>query len=272
LTSPERISQQAYWGGNLDPQNLGAGGADCDAIAAEFPFYLTPDQRCALDALQPLAGSRVLDIGAGLGVNALYLASRGACVIATDIAVERLAVLRRFAGGGGVARAARIGGPSPAPGGRLFAVRCAAERLPFRRGAFTRACSKSVLIHTRLPDAASEAARVLAAGGRAVFVEPMTGNPFANLYRRTLAPQVWRDITTYFAGEQMDAACVPFSRSRRSFHYLLAFLAFAFQFGVRAPLLFRPALAVLSALDRVLFAVCPPLKKLAWFVVISADR
>jgi SAM-dependent methyltransferase len=222
--------------------------------------------------MQPVAGARVLDIGAGLGVNSLYLASRGATVVATDIALERLAILRRFAQSGGIARASAIGGIPPAAGGRIHAVRCAAEHLPFRAGAFSRACSKSVLIHTRLACAASETARVLAAGGRGVFVEPMTGNPFVNLYRRTLAPQVWREITTYFSRAEMDALCTPFARSRKSFHYLLAFFAFVFQFGVRAPFLFRVSLALLTAVDRALFAVCPPLKKLAWFVVISTDR
>ncbi len=249
----------SYWDANLDPQNLGAAGDAARAVAAEMPFYETPDQRWALQQMAPLAATRVLEIGAGLGVNTLQLAGRGARVVATDISLERLRVLGEVARGSGA-------------GAAVLPVRCAAEALPFRAGSFDRACSKSVLIHTRIPEASAEAARVLVRGGRGVFVEPRARAPLVNLYRRTLAPREWRTITTYFTDQESGAVMAPFARGEEQRFYLFSFAAFLWQFGVRAPRLFRVSLAVLHALDRALFALIPPLRRLAWFAAIRVDR
>jgi ubiquinone/menaquinone biosynthesis C-methylase UbiE len=209
--------------------------------------------------MAPLAGMRVLEIGAGLGVNTLQLAGRGARVVATDISLERLRALDAVARASGA-------------GAAVMPVRCAAEALPFRRDAFDRACTKSVLIHTRISEAAAEAARVLSPGGRGVFIEPRAHAPLVNLYRRTLAPREWRTITTYFTDRESGAVMAPFASGEERRFYLVSFAAFLWQFGVRAPRLFRVSLAVLHALDRALFGLIPPLRRLAWFAAIRVDK
>jgi 2-polyprenyl-3-methyl-5-hydroxy-6-metoxy-1,4-benzoquinol methylase len=52
--------------------------------------------------LEPLSGSRVLDVGTGTGRAAIALASRGACVTGVDASSEMLVVARRRARDAGV--------------------------------------------------------------------------------------------------------------------------------------------------------------------------
>ncbi len=262
--APE-LNQRDYWNSNLDPQNLSgrfeATGFD---YGTESVFYLTPDQRDALDHFAPLGGKLLLEVGAGIGMNALYTARQGATTVAVDIARERLRALRDLAARAGV-------GSGGAPG-RVWPVQCSAEALPFRAGAFDCACSKSVLIHTDLERAVSELARTLRDGGTGAFIEPMTRNPLVNLYRRTLAPQEWRSITRYFAEPEFDVFRGAFAGAEIRRWYVLSFLAFVWQFGVRAPRLFRPALAATVAADRVLTGVFPSLRRYSWFAVIRVRK
>ncbi|MCX7719408.1 MAG: class I SAM-dependent methyltransferase [Candidatus Sumerlaeaceae bacterium] len=251
------LGQREYWDANLDPDNLGRRPrGTASARNDDYWFYMTPDQRDALAALGEPAGRRILDIGAGLGFNARYLAARGARVVAADIAGERLARLRAAA-------------PSDAA---LDCVVCRAEALPFRRGAFDGVYSKSVLIHTRLAEAAPELARVTGCEGVGVFIEPLARNPLANLYRRTLGPKEWQTITRYFDDDSIARVREAYGRADVRHYYLLSFLAFGFQFAVRAPRLFRAALAVAHGFDAWLLRLLPVLRRYAWFVVIEAQH
>lgn len=262
MSEAERPDQKDYWNENLDPQNLGGEfQASQYNYDDELAFYLTPDQNWALDKFAPLARKRVLDVGAGIGTNAMYMASQGATVLAIDIAHDRLQSLR--------AVSRRVLGDNAR---QIIAVKCAAEALPFRDGVFDHAYSKSVIIHTRIPEATAEIARTLRNGGTGVFVEPMTRNPFVNLYRKTLAPKIWQTITRYFTQREIDELSAPFGQPTVGHFYFLGFLAFAFQFGVRMPGLFRVALPVFQAVDSVLFSIIPPLRKFAWFATIHVQK
>lgn len=258
--SPE---QKTYWNENLDPQNLGA-GFDVGQFnyRQELAFYMTPDQEYALEQFEPIAGKRVIEIGAGIGTNAMYLASKGATVLATDIASDRLRALRAIA--------AHVIGPEAAA--RIIAVKCAAEALPFRSEVFDYAYSKSVIIHTRIPEAMAEIHRTMRSGAVGMFIEPMTRNPFVNLYRNTLAPKIWKQITTYFTDREIGMVSKPFSKSETRFYYLTGFLAFVWQFGVRATAPFRASLLAFGALDHLLFRIVPAAKRLAWFVAIRVTK
>lgn len=269
---PEDTNQQAYWGANVDPNNL---GQQFDPrgfrLSEEMSFYLVPDQRQALRSMSPLKGKRILEIGAGVSVNTLYLAKAGAQVVAIDIAHERLETLRQLA-------SQTLGGepgaqpPSRAQAGQVFYVKCKAEALPFRDEVCDVVYSKAVLIHTNLDESLPEARRVLKSGGKAVFIEPLTRNPLVNLYRNTLAPRIWKQITRYFSQEELALVGSHFPRMRVSYYYLFSFLAFFWQFGVRSPRLFRLCLAPVQAFDALLLRLFPFLGRYAWFATIVAEK
>lgn len=94
-----------------------------------------------------------LECAAGVGSLALSLARRGRTVVAADLSLRSLAVLRR--------RIAEAG-----PGQRILPVAADITRLPFPDGAFASATTAETLEH--VPEhgaAAAELARVLRPGG-----------------------------------------------------------------------------------------------------------
>src|SRR5690606_25365398 len=112
-----------------------------------------------------LAGSRVLDIGAGTGAMARPMAARGARVVAADISAGLLATARSMATEGGVA---------------LAPVVAAAEALPFADASQAAVTASQCWHWFRREVAAEECYRVLAPGGHIVIVHfdwlPLPGN------------------------------------------------------------------------------------------------
>lgn len=103
------------------------------------------------------AGERVLDVGSGSGDLARAFAARGAEVWMTDINARMLARGRD--------RMLDSGRRAPA-------IRCDAERLPFREGVFDCVCVGFGLRNmTRMDAALAEMTRVLRPGGRLLVLE-----------------------------------------------------------------------------------------------------
>lgn len=249
-----------HWSTTLDAQNL-AERSNTLALETQLRLYHTADVREALDLLDP-AARLVLDLGGGLGLMAIHLARRGAFVVIADISLPRLREARNLARQLGLAD-------------RIATVHCFAENLPFLDASIDRQTCKSVLIHTDLARASSELARTLSPDGRAVFIEPLAHNPFVNAYRRLAAPRVWREITDYFTPSRLTQLRHPFRQagfqSRAKSLYFLAFLATPLNYTLHLPALYRFAETFLLFLDAILFAVLPPLKRLAWFALILVE-
>lgn len=264
---PSEISeidrQRHYWDSNLDPENLGRKKKRAmKDLNRDLEFYFSPEQKYALKKMwgtYGIRGKRILEIGSGMGVFALFLAKQEAEVYVIDISIERLQRLRREANRHGVSE-------------HIHIICGEAERLPFCSEFFDIVYTKSVLIHTKLKEAAYEASRILKPGGSGIFVEPMTGNPFARFYRRFLGPEEWKSITKYFDRKRLKTLCSPFSRAVVRYFYLFGFLAFIFQFGVRNLTLFKAGLRILGAIDKFLFTIIPAFKKLSWFAVVSVSK
>lgn len=106
----------------------------------------------ALDALEPLAGRLLLDLGGGTGRLAALAGARGARTAVADPSAGMLA------------RAAGKGLPS---------LRARAERLPLADAVLDRVAVVDAFHHMEeLPAIAGEIARVLRPGGKAVLFEP----------------------------------------------------------------------------------------------------
>jgi ubiquinone/menaquinone biosynthesis C-methylase UbiE len=257
-TNRHRDKNRAHWSQTLDPQNLAEGAAPLD-LETQLELAATADVERALAVLEPLRGRRVLDLGGGLGLQAVLLARRGARVIVADLSAARLREARRVAAHFAVEH-------------RIWFVCCAAEEIPFRDGSLHRQITKSVLIHTDLPVAAAELERTLAPGGRACFIEPLSANPFVWLYRRISAPRIWQEITRYFNHERVTTLAKPFRKSgarvRAEQLYFLGFLATPFNYSLHRPRVYRAAEKLLLLIDRMLYTLFPFLRRLAWFCLI----
>ena len=257
MTQNSKIDHKGYWDSNLDVQNLGQEtGLN---LAEELQFLDSPDQRKAFQLMSPLAEKRILEIGCGLGVNAIYLARQGATIIAMDYSGERLAELKPLL--------EKLGLQD-----RVLLVQASAEQLPFDDSVFDHAFSKSVMIHTKLDEAVAEIKRTLTDSGSGVFIEPLQKNPFVNFYRKFFAPKIWAEITNYFGKRELDCFRAIFGKLEEHRFYLFAFFAFYFQFGKRSPTCYQLFMKPLQALDASLFFVLPVLKRLAWFTVLKVDK
>jgi sarcosine/dimethylglycine N-methyltransferase len=141
----------------------------------------------AVDVLARLAGidarARVLDLCAGLGGPARFLASRRGCAV---VAVELIA--GRAAGAARLTRLVRLHG-------RVRVVRGDATVLPFAAARFDACLSQEALLH--IADKAAvlrEAHRVLAPGGRLVFTDWVARPTLGDGERRRL--EDWMAATT----------------------------------------------------------------------------
>lgn len=128
--------------GPLHPQRATAFEGLVDDYDAARPGY--PD--ALYDALPPLSGARVLELGAGTGKQTPGLLARGARVVSTDRGPQMLARLHAHHAGVPVAVAR-------------------AEQLPFADGSFDGVCGAQMWHWVDAPVAAREVARVLRPGG-----------------------------------------------------------------------------------------------------------
>ena len=159
-----------------------ARGAVDGPLAADDLFPFDQDHYGGLGAVDALArragitaGSRVLDICAGLGGPARFLASRRGCrVVGVELNPGRAA---------GMARLTRRVGLH----GLVRVVRGDATALPFAGGRFDACVSQEGLLHVSDKQAVlAEAHRVLAAGGRLAFSDWVARPALGDLERARL--------------------------------------------------------------------------------------
>lgn len=251
-----------YWAGNLDPQNLERNGSTPQIpLRDEIVFASTPDVEAARHWLlkSRRAPGCIVDLGAGLGAVSFAFARRGTWVVSVDTSLDRLRKLR--------ARAEEAG-----CGHLITPIIADAQALPFANNSLPAVFTKSVLIHVDVPKAAAEVARVLSPEGRAAFVEPQPGNPFAWLYRNTLAPKAWKGITQYFTRPMQEECIGAVGRGLVRPFYLFSFFAFAFQFAWPNVRRFSRALAMLHRFDQWIFARMPWMRRFAWFGLVELEK
>ena len=137
----------------------------------EHVDYLT----CAIDALRPLAGKRILEVGAGSGSLAVWLATQGAEVTGIDVSAGILDVARKRAAVSGVAE-------------RTTFVHAPIEAFAVDGPPFDAVIGNNVVHHFELDLAAANLRRLLADDGVAVFCEPVLLLPEVARTVRNSAP------------------------------------------------------------------------------------
>lgn len=204
-----------------------------------------------LEALGPLEGASVLELGCGSGGLSVQLLRRGARLTAVDISPGMVDLARSRAGGAS------------------FAV-APAEETGMPDGSFDFVVGKWVLHHVDVPAAAAEAHRVLRPGGRAVFFENQDRNPLLRVVRRRL----WGSRRLHWVGtpdehpltradlETLRATFGSVDLSYPSFYFFEALSRAA---GHR---LHRP----LAGLDALVWRTLPPARRWSWHVLVVLCR
>lgn len=197
-------------------------------------------------------GRTVLEVGCGGGELSSHLAGVAGRVVGVDLSEGRIERARRKH-------------LTPALAGVLSFEAMNAEELDFPDDSFDVVCGGAILHHLDLDRALAEIARVLRPQGRAIFLEPLGHNPLINCYRR-ISPDV-RTVDEHPLRFAELEETRRFGRVRTAyFHFLaLAALPLALVHEPTARAVARP----LQALDRVLFGLVPPARKLAWIVVVE---
>jgi SAM-dependent methyltransferase len=146
--------------------------------------YTNEDRILAqVDAL-PLAGRRVLEVGAGSGRDSLQLAARGARVVMLDYVLSSFDVIR----------------PQARRAGEEVLCVCGdGTRMPFREGAFDLVFHQGLLEHFRDPrPLLEENYRVTARGGHCLVDVPQRYHPY------TLAKHLMIALDRWFAGWETE--------------------------------------------------------------------
>jgi SAM-dependent methyltransferase len=131
-----------------------------------------PNTEAMLDAVEPLAGRRVLDFACGAGLTSAFLAQRGAVVTGLDISTASIERARELAERAGL---------------EIEFIAGELTHSTFPPGSFDAVVGHYALHHVDLSVIAPILGEVLVSGGRGAFVETMGLNPLLNLARRRLA-------------------------------------------------------------------------------------
>lgn len=254
----EKTKQSEYWDSVLDPQNLSEDEEVPVNLLSELEFYEAPAQEFAYDLMGDIEGKSILEIGCGLGVNAIILAQEGAQVTGLDLSSRRLEAVSE------IIMENEISG--------INLVCGSGETLPFPDESFDIVYTNAVMIHMDKPKAIKEIRRVLKPGGVAVMVEPMKYHPLANMYRILMAPRMWRTIADYITFKDLESFDNHFDSYGHKEFYFISFLSFYWQFIMRNLLLFHKSLMILQPIDSLLFRIIPPLGRVAWFTVYWGRR
>lgn len=196
-------------------------------------------------------GKVVLDYCCGLGGLALRLAQAGAAkVYGIDISPESVASSRRLLAEHGLADKAE------------FQV-MDAENMSFEDGKFDVVFCAGVLHHLDVNAAFPEIARVLKADGMVIGIEALGYNPIIQAYRR-LTPHLrtaW-EVDHILTLREVNLGRRYFDAVQIRFFHLAAIPAVF----LRGTVLFKPALAILNAIDEILLRI-PLVQRMAWQMV-----
>lgn len=152
-------------------------------IPTDWPFddyrNRSPWRKYLFDFLGPLNGRTILDLGCGYNPTPVYFARAGAkMVYANEVSPRALVYVREMAERAGVAD-------------RVKVLECPAENLALDDASIDLVHGEAVLHHLALPLAGAEISRILKAGGRAGFKDPLGQNPVLE-FARDYVPYKWK--------------------------------------------------------------------------------
>jgi SAM-dependent methyltransferase len=148
-----------------------AADVDLDQTLVDETFTSTTalENQFVLEQFGDVHGLRVLDYGCGAAEGGIFLAKRGAKVVAIDVSPGMLDLAQRLAKKHGVEIETRV---------------VSGDAIPAADGEFDRVYGNGVLHHVPLATAIPELARIMKPSAIGCFIEPLPYNPVINVYRK----------------------------------------------------------------------------------------
>jgi ubiquinone/menaquinone biosynthesis C-methylase UbiE len=226
---------------------------DFHAYASRSPW-----RRYMFSFLGSLSGRTIIDLGCGYNPTAVLFAVAGAkTVYAVDVSPRAVNYIQQLADKAGV-------------GDRVVPVVAPAEAIPLPHESVDLVHAEATLHHLDLTLAGRELVRVLRAGGRAAFKDPLGQNRILEFIRDYL-PYGWKKPAKGTDHPLTFEAIEKFGRCFRSFTYRgfgLLSMPVALVLGRNNSRPYRLA----HEADQALLARCPFLQRWCRFVVTCAIR
>ena len=206
MTSALHQSEAAFhdaWAASVDLTQV--------AVRQAFESPTALENRFILSQMGPLAGRKILDIGAGLGESSVYFALQGAEVTATDLSPGMITAATKLGELNGV---------------RIRGIVTSAEDLRTDPGAFDIVYVANTIHHVgdrrRL---FANIHRALRPGGRFFSWDPLAYNPVIEVYRR-MATSVRSDDETPLTRKDLALAREFFSDTQHREFWIAALAIF----------------------------------------------
>ncbi len=242
-------------------------------VYAQFEGSTSPEYKHVIGLLGDIGNKKILNLGSGLGEETVYLAHRGAQVIAIDISKQMLLLTEKLAKRYKIKK-------------KITYKHANAEKLPFRDGTFDAVVGCNILHHIDIRKSVKEVRRVLKPGGIAVFSEPLIYNPIINIYR-TMAHVVRTDGEHPLDYGDLSTIKKIFPSMRHDeFHFLTLLIFVWFYIGehehpnkarywkkiITEEKKYRIPFTILFTLDKFLLTLLPFLRRYCWVTVIHAHK
>ena len=210
-----------------------------------------------LEALGPVEGLRVLELGCGAGDLSLELLRRGARLTALDLSRPGVELTAE--------RAARY-----RPEAELQTVVAPAEQTGLDDEGFDRVVGKWILHHVDVPQAAREVRRLLRPGGHAAFFENQDRNPLLRFARRRTmrVPHVHQVGTP----DEHPLTGDDYALLARSFDWLELSYPNLYFLEALGRALGHRGMGPLQRADAALWRRVPRLRPYSWHVVVTMGR
>ena len=208
--------------------------------------------------LGDLKGKHILEIGCGDGKATLRFAQAGAYVTAIDISGGMVELTKKRIEANGYAE-------------RVKGIHMKGEDIDFKSESFDVVYGHSVLHHMDLDKFTPACAKILRKNGIACFLEPLDYNPIINLFRK-YTPHRRTPTEQPLKMYQLSAMAQQFGAWEHREFVLLSLVAFFWYYGIRIKWLFQATMKVLNPVDRILFKILPPLRRIAWVTVVRFEK
>lgn len=229
------------------------------------------DNRFVIRLLGDIRGKNILDLGCGIGEQAVYFGKRGAKVAAVDISDGLLEIARLL-----VDRE-RIGD-------YVSVKNMTVEDLRYGDSCFDIIYGREVLHHVEIVKSIREVKRVLKPQGLVVFIEPLGGNPVVWLYRK-IAGRFRTSSEKPLSKSDFKTISLEFPDMKQENFYLFSLVVFGVYYIYRRFInkkgdlyywmkdiekgkAMRKIFIFFQYIDKVALKIFPPIGSFCWITVI----